>query len=127
DDERLLSTPLQRGSAGVQEGTLQMQKSRKRGNGTIYRQPGCSTYTIQYYAYNGKRVRESTGTDDYRAAQQKLRARLAAIDKGEVFEPRRKRQTTVRELYPGLTRHYRIHGRKSLDAVERRWKHLEPF
>jgi hypothetical protein len=31
------------------------------------------------------------------------------------------------ELYIGLARHYRVNGRKSLDAVERRWlRHLNP-
>jgi len=104
-----------------------MQKARKRGNGSIFQQPGCSTQTIQYYAYNGKRVRESTGTDDYRVAQQMLRERLVAIDKGDPFEPRRKRQIMISELYDGLLRHYRVNGRKSLDAVERRWLRLKPF
>jgi len=104
-----------------------MQKARKRGNGSIYQQPGCSTYTIQYYAYNGKRIRESTGTDDYRAAQQKLREKLTALDRGEPVESRRKRQVLISELYEGLTRHYRINERKSLDAVERRWLHLKRF
>ena len=32
------------------------------------------------------------------------------------------------ELYDGLARHYRVNGRKSLDAVERRWLlHLKPI
>ena len=43
------------------------------------------------------------------------------------IESRRKRQVLVSELYEGLTRHYRINGRKSLDAVERRWQHLKVF
>lgn len=101
--------------------------TRKRGNGSIFRRPGCETYTIQYYACNGKRVRESTGSGDYRAAQQILRERLTAIGRGEPIEPHRRRQVPVSELYEGLTRHYRINGRKSLDAVERRWKHLKKF
>lgn len=104
-----------------------MQTARKRGNGSIFKQPGCSTYTIQYYAYNGKRIRESTGTDDYRAAQKKLRERLTAVDRGEPVDSRRKRQVLISELYEGLTRHYRINGRKSLVAVECRWQHLKMF
>jgi integrase len=101
--------------------------SRIRGNGSIYQQPGCTTWTISFYAANGRRVRETTGTDDYRAAQQKLRARLVQVDKGERIEPRRRQQVLVSELYYGLTLHYRKNGRKSLDAVERRWKHIKPF
>jgi integrase len=99
---------------------------RKRGNGSIFQQQGCSTYTIQYYAYNGKRVRESTGADDYRAAQQMLRERLTAIGRDEPIEPRRRRQVLMSELYDGLTRDYRVNGRRSLNAVESRWvQHLK--
>ena len=102
--------------------------NRKRGNGSIYRQPGCRTWTIQFYSYAGKRIRESTGTDDYRAAQQKLRQRLAAIDKGEPIEPKRKHQVTCAELYIDMERDYRINGRKSIDALRRRWNlHLKPI
>jgi integrase len=104
-----------------------MTRPRKRGNGSIYKQPGCSTYTLGYYTFNGKRVRESAGTSDYRQAQVKLRARLAAIDKGEVPEMRRK-PIPLAELWAGLKRHYQVNGRRSLGCVERRWKkHLEPF
>jgi integrase len=104
-----------------------MTQPRKRGNGSLYKQPGCSTYTLSYYTFNGKRVRESAGTSDYRQAQVKLRARLAAIDKGEVPEVRRK-PIPLAELWAGLKRHYQVNGRRSLDCVERRWrKHLEPF
>ncbi len=39
--------------------------------GTIYQQPGCTTWTIQYYR-NGKRVRESVNSDDYRALSSDL-------------------------------------------------------
>jgi hypothetical protein len=101
--------------------------TRKRGNGSIYQQPGCLTWTISYYGYNGRRIREATGTEDYRAAQQKLREKLVAIGRGEQVEPRRRREVLMSELYDGLARHYRVNGRKSLDAVERRWLlHLKP-
>ena len=93
-------------------------KTRKRGNGSIYQQPGCLTWTISYYGYNGRRIREA-GTEDYRAAQQKLREKLVAIGRGEPVEPRRKREVLMSELYDGLSRHYRVNGRKSLDAVQR--------
>ena len=82
----------------------------KRGNGRIYRQPGCETWTISYYTHGGKRVRECTGTKDYRGAQQKLRARLVQVDKGERIEPHRRQQVLVSELYDGLTLHYRKNG-----------------
>jgi hypothetical protein len=103
-------------------------KTRKRGNGSIYQQPGCLTWTISFYGYNGRRIREATGTEDYRAAQQKLREKLVAIGRGEPVEPRRRREVLMSELYDGLARHYRVNGRKSLDAVQRRWLlHLKPI
>jgi integrase len=105
-----------------------MTKTRTRGNGSIYQQPGCSTYSIQFYGANGKRHRESTGTDDYQTAQKKLREKLSKIDKGEPIEPKRKHQITCGELYPELKRDYIIQGRKSLDTIERRWRrHLQPW
>jgi hypothetical protein len=56
--------------------------TRKRGNGSIYQQPGCLTWTISYYGYNGRRIREATGTEDYRAAQQKLRGEVGCYRQG---------------------------------------------
>ncbi len=100
--------------------------TRKRGNGSIYRQPGCETWTIAYYSTAGAKVRESTGSRDYRVAQSKLREKLGALDRGETPEPRRKKPVLMSELYEGLRRHYQQNGRKSLDAVERRWLHLKP-
>jgi len=95
-------------------------KSRQRGNGRIYKQPGCKTWTLQYYA-NGKRIRESTGTTDHQEAQQLLRQKLEARDKGEA--PNLIRKVKVQELHEGLMRQYRINGRKSMLKVDRRWKH----
>jgi integrase len=63
-----------------------------------------------------------TGTHDYRAAQQMFRERLTTIDRDEPIEPRRRRQVLIGELYDGLTRDYRVNSRKSLDAVESRWR-----
>jgi integrase len=93
--------------------------------GSIYRQPGCATFMIQYYR-NGKRVREAVGSDDYRAAQQRLTQRLAQCDRGEAIDIARK-SVTIAELWEGLQRHYRINGRKSAECLGRRWKHLEAF
>jgi integrase len=100
-------------------------KNRKRGNGSIFRQSGCKTWTLQYYAANGKRIRESTGTADYQKAQQTLQQKLVARNNGETVDLIRK--VKVSELYELLTRHYRINRRKSLDSVEHRWKHLQGF
>jgi integrase len=99
--------------------------TRKRGNGSIFRQPGCRTWTLQYYAANGRRIRESTGTADYQQAQQLLRQKLTARDEGEAIEPIRK--VKVNDLYESLARHYRVNKRKTLSTVEHRWKHINRF
>jgi hypothetical protein len=54
---------------------------RRRGAGSIYRQPGCNTWTIKYYRY-GRPVREATGLTDYQAARQKLNQRLTEVSQG---------------------------------------------
>lgn len=76
--------------------------SRRRGAGTIYKQPRCSTWTIQFYK-NGKRIPEATGEADYAAARQTLNQRLGAIAKGEFVERDRK-PVLVSELYEALER-----------------------
>ena len=54
--------------------------------GGIYRPKGCSNWTI-YYSRKGKRVREATGSSNYRAAQQLLKRRVGEIAKGEFVGP----------------------------------------
>jgi integrase len=98
---------------------------RGRGTGSIYHQDGTTCWTIQYYV-NGKRVREKTGTDDRKAAQQKLTQRLSTIDKGEVIIPVRRKAVLVEELYQGLEREYVRQGRRSLPSLKLRWQHLKP-
>ncbi|HLZ52123.1 MAG TPA: site-specific integrase [Candidatus Acidoferrum sp.] len=98
--------------------------SRRRGSGSVFRQAGTDNWTIQYYARGGKRIRESLGSDDYKAAQQLLTQRLSAIDKGEFVE-RPAKPKTVAELFEELRRHYRVNKRRSLGSLEFRWKHLK--
>jgi integrase len=100
--------------------------SRRRGSGSIFRQPGTSNWTIQYFAGGGKRIREATGSDDKKAAQQLLTQRLGQIDKGEFVE-RPAKPKTVLEVYEELRRHYRINRRRSPDSLDWRWKHLKVF
>ncbi len=99
--------------------------ARKRGNGSIFRQSGCKTWTIQYFS-QGKRIREKTGTEDYQQAQQMLRQRLYARDRGEVVTQNLK--VRVGDLHEMLMRDYRINGRKSMGKVDRQWKnHLQGY
>ena len=100
---------------------------RARGTGSIYRQPGTSCWTIQYYV-NGRRVREKTGTDDRKAAQQKLTQRLAQIDKGEPIIPTRRKPLLVSDLYDGLEKDYIRQRNRTLRSIKYRWTiHLKPF
>ncbi|MGA3092641.1 MAG: tyrosine-type recombinase/integrase [Terriglobales bacterium] len=104
------------------------RRSRRKGAGTIYRQPGCGTWSIQYYK-NGKRIRESTGETDYAAAQQNLALRLGAIAKGEHIE-RPRRPVQVSELFEGLIREYKVNGRKpkAIKNLTSRWEqHLREY
>ena len=103
-----------------------MKKTRTRGNGSIFQPPGTVRWSIQYYAANGRRIRESTGTKDYREAQQILQQKLAARNQGDT--PSVLRKVKVQELHDGLMRSYRNNQRKSLVKVDRQWKqHLAPF
>jgi integrase len=97
----------------------------KRARGSIYKQPGCSTWTIQYFQ-SGRRVREASGLEDFRAAQQLLTKRLAAVDAGEVIELSRRRML-VEELWRGLEMHYTRQRRKSAESLKYRWLYLGPF
>jgi integrase len=100
--------------------------TRKRRNGSIFQKPGCKRWFIQFYAANGRRIRESTGTKDYRQAEQILQQKLADRNQGDT--PIMLRKVRVQELHDGLLRSYRVNRRASLVKVDRQWKqHLAPF
>lgn len=99
--------------------------SRKRGTGSLYRQPGCKTWSVKFYQ-NGKCIRESTGLTDYQAARQKLNQRLGQLASGEAVDVRLER-VSVADLADEALRDYRINGKKSLGHAQARWKrHLAP-
>ena len=99
--------------------------SRRRGAGSIYKQPGCKTWTIKYYR-DGRSYRESTGETDYQAARQKLNRKLGTVAEGNFIEPKTER-IRVAELAQDFLRDYRINGRKSVGNAEARWRlHLAP-
>lgn len=96
----------------------------RKGGGTIYKQPGCSTWSIQYFR-NGKRIRESTGETDYAAASQTLNLRVGAIAKGEYVERDRK-PALVSELFEEIERDYKIQKHRTLKKLQGAWKnHLK--
>src|SRR4051812_31063500 len=99
--------------------------SRKRGSGSVYRQPGCKTWSIKFYQ-NGRCVRESTGLADYQAARQRLNQRLGKIASGEIVDVQLER-VSVSQLADETLRDYRINGKKSIADAEARWRlHLSP-
>jgi integrase len=95
-----------------------------KGTGTIYKRPGSKLLWITYYR-DGRRVRESSGSNDRRAAQQLLGQRLGQADRGEVIDARR--GVTCADLWQGLEWDYRSNKRKSAKCLPCRWKHLAPF
>jgi hypothetical protein len=98
--------------------------TRRRGSGSIYKQPRCGTWTIAYYR-RGKRIRESTHTAKYAAARALLNARLGAIARGTYVEPDRN-PILVSECYEMLRARYQQNNLRSADSLATRWKHVEP-
>ena len=62
---------------------------RRKHDGTVYRRSESTIWWISYWNRAGKRVRESTFTDNWQEAQKKLRERLQARD-GLILEIVRK-------------------------------------
>ena len=49
-------------------------------DGIVYRRPNTNVLWMSYFDRSGKRIRESTFTEDWQEANQKLRERLSARD-----------------------------------------------
>jgi integrase len=98
---------------------------RQRNSGRIFKQRGCARYSIQYYR-NGKRIRESTGSTDWKVADQKLRRRLAEISTGTYVGPQTEK-ILVSELWEPYRRDQEINKRKAKSTKGRWVLHLEPF
>jgi len=95
-----------------------------RGEGTVYPQKGSRFLWIQYYA-NGKRIRESTKTDDEKKARKILRQRLVAVENGEISAGS---GCSLSSLYEALERDYTINQRKDIANLKSRWAaHLKNF
>ena len=99
---------------------------RLRGTGRVYKPPGSRFYWIQYYS-DGKKVRESSRSENEKAAEKMLRQRLSQIDAGVFVGPRVER-VTVAELDDDYARAFEVSGQRAIQWVRRCWdKHLEPF
>ena len=101
-----------------------MSLRRDIGTGSIFRYPGCKRWTIQYYI-DGRRVREATGSESKRKAQDLLIERLGQVSRGERVARERK-PARVEELYLALEDDVKVNRPKSVKDVRGHWKHLRP-
>jgi integrase len=93
-----------------------MGQIRKRGE----------VYWIRYYR-NGKRLEESTRSSDRDVARRLLKMREGDVAKGVPVSPANSR-VTFDNAAEDLEREYKQNGRRSIDALERRFKlHLTPY
>lgn len=91
--------------------------------GTIYRRG--ELFWVQYFR-NGKRYRESTGSQKETDAKRLLRLREGDIERGVAVTPRVGR-LTFNEAADDLRNNYRVNARKTLDDTEARIRlHLAP-
>src|SRR5262249_28792408 len=108
----------------VQKGSLYKQKSRQVDPKTGKRLPGKIWWTSIYA--NGKRLCESTGTDDEREARRGLAARAGRVEAGWPVLPRVDR-ITYNDAAKDLREFYRTTGTRNMNEAERRLKRLDPF
>lgn len=92
----------------------------------VFRKGTSKNWVIDYYRADGKRVKESTKTDNLTKARAMLRERQGAKDRGEIVE----RGVRVSELYDDLYVFVKseasTRGKRSLQELGWRWAHLKP-
>jgi integrase len=103
---------------------------KRRGQGSIFQQPGTTLWTIQYYAPDAKgkrkRIRKSTGTANRNEAVKLLNQRLAAIGEGKLVGPAVEK-TTLAQMLAMVEADYRANSRRSLDRAQQAASHLRRF
>jgi integrase len=114
--------------------TTTSKPTRTRGSGCIFCRYGCDVSEKACghplwlkWSVNGKARKCASGTRNKHKAESMLAQKIAETRTGQYMGPKAER-TMVAELAEDLFRDYQINGKRSLDAVERRWKkHLKPF
>src|SRR5215467_13873168 len=101
-----------------------MSRRRDIGTGSMFRYPGCKRWVIQYYV-DGRRVREATGSESKRKAQDLLTERLGQVSRGELI-PRERKAVRVQDLYATLEEHTEVNRPNGLKDLRGRWRHLRP-
>jgi len=94
--------------------------------GTIYRQAGRTVYMLKYYQ-NGRAIFESSGTDSWDEAADKLRSIEGKIADGKPA-PGRANKMRFEEVVKHIEHDYQANGRKSIRELRARLRmHLIPF
>lgn len=91
---------------------------RARGTGSIFMRG--STLYIRYYSH-GRRIVESTHSNDPDKAERMLRRALRLIETGEYLAPKQ-RKIKMRELWRGLIGHYKQQQKATTRILESKWK-----
>ena len=97
-------------------------------DGTIYERTGTKTLWMSYRDRNGKRIRESTFTEDWQEAQRKLRERLQARDDKILHIVRKGEQLRFAEWVDYFLENYSkppLRAPKTDEANSRAAKHLK--
>jgi len=96
-------------------------------DGGLYRRSGSQLWWMQYRDKAGKRVRESSGTEDWNEAQQILRERLQARDNNTLPSMRKGQELTFGEWTEFYLENYSkppFRARKTHEVNQRAIKHL---
>jgi integrase len=103
------------------------EKNPNRPYPGVFRKGTSKNWIIDYYRADGRRVKESTGTDNLTKAREMLRAKLAAKDRGEVVSSK---QLRVEDLYKAFYDHVEANkeerSSRALAELKYRWAHLLP-
>src|SRR5262245_57620573 len=92
----------------------------------LYQRPDSDVYWISYISSDGRRLRESTRTNDKEAAKRLLKDREGRAVRGEVLLPRVDR-ITYDEARADLIAYYKTSCNRNLGEAEARLKHLDTF
>src|SRR5262249_32006638 len=92
----------------------------------LYQRPDSDVYWISYISSDGRRLRESTRTNDKEAAKRLLKDREGRAARGEVLLPRVDR-ITYDEARTDLIKFYKTYETRDIGEAEARLKHLDAF
>src|SRR5262249_57190665 len=92
----------------------------------LSQRPVSDVYWFSYNGSDGRRMRESTRTNDKEAAKRLLKDREGRAARGEVLLPRVDR-ITYEEARADLIKFYKTYETRDIGEAEARLKHLDAF